>query len=279
MRIIYNNAAHYLHNLIVSLNRDPASFESWSCLHLHNHKKEVINKDIIAAINVLQFRIEGDLVIRNSDLFLIYRDQDSNAVNKIIAALNELLFSGIGGMGYYNLFHDYRIIKNLLRIEEGQELYTGGSHGKAVDFGEITALYDIFQTAKKLRQARSPQHVLIVEDDPVTRRAVSNIFKKDYALVTAQNAQEAITSYLLYAPDIVFLDIGLPDHSGYDVLRQIMTNDPNAYVVMFSSNSYLDNVTAALREGAFGFVAKPFSRERMASYILGSVSHHNKIYA
>jgi CheY-like chemotaxis protein len=143
-------------------------------------------------------------------------------------------------------------------------------------FGEIEALQDIFVEARQRRQARMPLHVMVVEDDPLTRRIVANAFKENYALITAATAEEAVVNYLLYAPDIVFLDIGLPDASGFDVLHQIITCDADAYVVMFSANSYLDNVTTAVSSGASGFVAKPFRHEKMRGYIQHSAHHHRK---
>lgn len=121
-----------------------------------------------------------------------------------------------------------------------------------------------------------PLHVMLVEDDPLTRRLVTGAFKENYALITAESAEEAVANYLLHAPDIVFLDIGLPDASGLQVLQSIMDSDPEAYVVMFSGNSYLDNVTTALGIGASGFVGKPFKKEKMRHYIEDSALHHNK---
>jgi DNA-binding NtrC family response regulator len=120
---------------------------------------------------------------------------------------------------------------------------------------------------------------MVVEDDPLTRRLVANAFKQDYALITAATAQEAVMNYLIHAPDIVFLDIGLPDANGFNVLHQIMTSDPDAYVVMFSGNSYLDNVTNALSNGAAGFISKPFKKDKMFQYIQESSRHHHKYCA
>lgn len=143
-------------------------------------------------------------------------------------------------------------------------------------FGEIGALQDLFLETKQRRRSRHPQYVMIVEDDPVTRRVVSQAFKENYAIISAQNAHEAVSNYLLHAPDVVFLDIGLPDANGFAVLKQIISCDPEAYVVMFSGNDYPDNIAQAFCEGAMGFVAKPFKKESLSHYIRGSVVHHRK---
>lgn len=146
-------------------------------------------------------------------------------------------------------------------------------------FGEINALRDIFTEAKKRRRGRSPAHVLLVEDDPLTRHIVSHSLKENYAMISACDAHEAVADYLLHAPDVVFLDIGLPDVNGFSVLDQLMTVDPDAFIVMFSSSSYPENVEKALNAGAKGFIAKPFKKEALQNYIQGSALHHHKSLA
>lgn len=144
------------------------------------------------------------------------------------------------------------------------------------DFGEIASLQEVFNEAKKRRKGRQPQYVMVVEDDPLTRRIISQAFKENYALINAQNAHEAVADYLLHAPDVVFLDIGLPDTSGFEVLDLLMACDPEAYIVMFSSNHYPENVSRAMKAGASGFIAKPFSKENLSGYIRSSAAHHHK---
>ena len=143
-------------------------------------------------------------------------------------------------------------------------------------FGEISSLQSVFSEAKKLRRARHPAHVLVVEDDPLTRRVVVSALGESHAMITEENARNAVASYLLHAPDVVFLDIGLPDVDGFSVLDQIMAIDPDAFVVMFSSHDDAQTIDKALKAGAKGFVSKPFKKETLRSYIQGSGAHHHK---
>lgn len=175
----------------------------------------------------------------------------------------------------YDVFHDWRAVRGLALSKAGAPK-PAAAKPPPRDFGEVSSLLEAFAEAKKLRKVRMPLHVMLVEDDPLTRRLVTGTFKEKYALITASHAEEAIANYLLHAPDIVFLDIGLPNASGMDVLHRIIESDPDAYVVMFSGNSYLDNVTSALEMGASGFVAKPFKKEKMQHYIQDSALHHRK---
>ncbi len=147
---------------------------------------------------------------------------------------------------------------------------------KAVDFGEINSLREIFEEAKDLRRVRFPAHVLVVEDDPITRRVVVGALGEAHAIITAETARNAIAGYLLHAPDIVFLDIGLPDVDGISVLAQIMRIDPDAFVVMFSSHDDEKTINESLSIGAKGFITKPFKKEMLSNYIHGSEIYHHK---
>lgn len=144
-------------------------------------------------------------------------------------------------------------------------------------FGEQASLQAICAEAKNMRRARNPAHVLIVEDDPITSRLVSYAFKETFATISARDAHEAVVHYLSHAPDIVFLDIGLPDVDGFLVLEQILTMDKEAFVVMFSSHNDPDTVIKSIKGGAKGFVPKPFKKEVLARYIQESAIHHHKL--
>lgn len=109
--------------------------------------------------------------------------------------------------------------------------------------------------------------VLLVEDDPVTRWMVRNALKQECEFASAGTGNKAFSMYSSFQPDIVFLDINLPDKNGYEILEWIMRNDPGACVVMFSSNDNMDNITSAMEEGASGFIAKPFAKDSLLHYI------------
>ena len=147
---------------------------------------------------------------------------------------------------------------------------------KPHNFGEIAALQELFEDARRRRQGRNPPQVMVVEDDHLTRRIVSGALKDSYAMISACDAREAVADYLMYAPDVVFLDIGLPDVDGFAVLDQIMLLDPEAFVVMFSSSDYAANVDRAYKAGAKGFIGKPFHKEELHNFIRGSAMHHHK---
>lgn len=287
MRIITeNNTENYIRSLAVAIGKDPVSMENWRCLHItYKGENQLAWNDAISQrLKDTHQDTDCDIVHCNdNDILLIsnslYADQLYEiACDFIETASNndhETKSETKTEMMIYDLFHDWSIIRDVLLSKAGEPslpVMRPVPH----NFGEISSLQEVFFDAKKRRKSRMPLHVMLVEDDPLTRRMVTSTFKENYALITAANAEEAVSNYLLHAPDIVFLDINLPDASGLSVLGQIMESDPEGYVVMFSGNDYLDNITTSLGTGASGFVAKPFKKDKMYHYIKESALHHSK---
>ena len=122
-------------------------------------------------------------------------------------------------------------------------------------------------TIAQRRAKRTHPIVLVAEDDLFSQVLVKKSLESDYMLCIAKDGQGAIMNYIKYAPDILFLDIELPDINGQDVLKIIKALDKDAYVVMFSGNGDRTNVITALDNGAQGFVGKPFTRDKLVQYI------------
>ena len=137
---------------------------------------------------------------------------------------------------------------------------------KKASFMDMPLSTELIATLGKRRYTRSALKILVVEDDPFSRKlihAVLNGHKVHYA----GDGTKAIQTYLQEAPDMVFLDINLPDVSGHDVLRKLLSVDPDTYVVMLSGNSQSENVLTAMKIGAKGFIGKPFTKDKLLQYI------------
>jgi two-component system chemotaxis response regulator CheY len=78
---------------------------------------------------------------------------------------------------------------------------------------------------------------------------------------------DAIDLFKQHIPDVVFLDIELPDADGQEILKQIRSIKSNAFVVMVSAHSAVDNVKYSLSQGASGFIVKPFSSKKIATIL------------
>ena len=117
------------------------------------------------------------------------------------------------------------------------------------------------------RENRQQPVVMIVEDDAFTRRLIESVLPKDYSFISLGDAKTMISQYAKSAPDIVFLDINLPDVTGHDLLERITAIDPMSYVIMLSGNADRGNIEKALQIGAKGFIGKPFTRDKLVQYL------------
>lgn len=123
------------------------------------------------------------------------------------------------------------------------------------------------------RAQRKSTLVLLVEDDPISMRLARRTLSADYQVVEAADGTAAREAYAFNAPTITFLDIGLPDISGHDVLKEIQILDASAYVVMLSANSYQKDIIKAMQSGAKGFICKPFTVAKLKHYIAQAESY------
>lgn len=125
----------------------------------------------------------------------------------------------------------------------------------------------LFAKVIEMRGKRNKPCILLVEDDPASLFLAKRALWQDFEVITASSGSEALAAYTASAPDLVFLDIGLPDTTGHRVLEKIVYLDPQASVVMLSGNSFRDEIVKAMKQGAKGFVGKPFSRAKLLHYI------------
>jgi two-component system chemotaxis response regulator CheY len=117
------------------------------------------------------------------------------------------------------------------------------------------------------RRSRTHVELMMIEDDAFSRRLVDNILQKKYRLTGLVDAIDALDIYARLAPDLLFLDINLPDVTGHELLECILKLDPDAHVIMLSGNSDQNNILQAMRMGAKGFIAKPFTKDKIIQTI------------
>ncbi len=109
--------------------------------------------------------------------------------------------------------------------------------------------------------------VLLVDDDPDFVDSTSIYLREDYHVTRAYSAAEAISAVRTDRPDIVLLDVMLPDASGIFVLNKIKAADPSLPVIIMTGHSTEDVAIRALRERADDYIRKGASIERIAGRI------------
>lgn len=155
-------------------------------------------------------------------------------------------------------FSEKKKIKNIVKKDIIASVTTDQTFG-ALDVNLISSL-------SMRRDMRNDTDIMVVEDDIFSQKLIQNALSH-YDVSFIEDGQGAVMNYVAKAPDVLFLDIGLPDIDGMTVLKKIFDIDPDAYVIMFSGNGSKENIMNALEIGAKGFVGKPFTKDKLFAYI------------
>ncbi|HAL02579.1 MAG TPA: response regulator [Lachnospiraceae bacterium] len=119
-----------------------------------------------------------------------------------------------------------------------------------------------------------PKKVLVCDDAQLTRKTLRTILEEGgYSVVgEAKDGLEAVSKYNELKPDIVFMDIIMPNMDGIEATNQILASDPDAMIIMCSSLSQQKKVVSAIKAGARDFIVKPFTAERVIESIRKNVN-------
>lgn len=111
--------------------------------------------------------------------------------------------------------------------------------------------------------------VLIIDDAAFMRISIKNMLTKNgYEVIgEAENGKIGVEKYKELSPDIVTMDITMPEMSGLDALKEIMKIDPGAQIIMVSAMGQETMVRDAIISGAKGFIVKPFKEDGIISAI------------
>jgi len=116
---------------------------------------------------------------------------------------------------------------------------------------------------------RQPVRYLIVDDSVFARKNLAKMIESFGGKVAAEAGDgcTAITEYDRVQPDIVLMDITMPQMEGIEAVEHIVRDHPEACIVMVSSVGYQDNILSALQKGARHFIQKPVKPEALYEII------------
>ncbi|EHM09605.1 response regulator with CheY-like receiver, AAA-type ATPase, and DNA-binding domains [Thermanaerovibrio velox DSM 12556] len=116
--------------------------------------------------------------------------------------------------------------------------------------------------------------VLIVDDAAFMRMMLKDILTKNGFEVVgeAENGKVAVQMYTELKPDVVTMDITMPEMDGLAAVKEIKQQDPNAKVVMVSAMGQQAMVIEAIRAGAADFIVKPFQPDRVLEALSKALS-------
>ncbi|GEM02296.1 two-component system, chemotaxis family, response regulator CheY [Halolactibacillus halophilus] len=107
--------------------------------------------------------------------------------------------------------------------------------------------------------------ILVTDDAAFMRMQLKNIFQSlgHEVVGEAENGQVAINMYNELKPDLVTMDITMPEMNGVEAVKNIKANDPGATIVMCSAMGQQQMVLEAIQAGAKDFIVKPFDQDRI----------------
>ena len=194
---------------------------------------------------------EGDLLICNSREILALVKTGKNAD---IGDLQKKLQSRFPGHGF--VLDVVETTKDgLMKIEmrfQNEKKISGNGGGDP----QISLML-------RVRQQRKSNVILIADDDLFMRSLVVKAMEPHGSVVALEDGANVVDTYLKILPDLLFLDIHLPVQSGSEILKEILIFDQDAYIVMLSADSAKENVINSRTSGAKGFIAKPFTKEKL----------------
>jgi len=102
--------------------------------------------------------------------------------------------------------------------------------------------------------------VLIIDDDPLIRKTLSgHLSKQGFDVQLAEEGEEGVRKFREFGPDVVILDVRLPDLDGLEVLRQIRDLNKKTYVLMMTAYDDMKTTVEAIKLGAFEYLVKPLN--------------------
>ena len=114
--------------------------------------------------------------------------------------------------------------------------------------------------------------ILIVDDEVGARESLKMVFKDDYEVLLAKNGEEALAKVSKYAPDIILLDIMLPDIDGLKVLEQIRQENKQIPVIMITATETAKTAVQAMKLGANEYFMKPFDVKELRLKVSHAIS-------
>ena len=122
------------------------------------------------------------------------------------------------------------------------------------------------------------KHLLIVDDDPAVRRSLTVALEGEGLRVTpAATAEEGLSLYLREMPDVMVLDLFLPDRHGLEVLKDVRAKDPEASVIVVTASDDVRDGVEAMKLGALEYLVKPYDLEALRVLIGRTVTRQREV--
>ncbi len=117
--------------------------------------------------------------------------------------------------------------------------------------------------------------ILIIDDEPVLQDVLATLLRREgFQVVQAGTAAEGLRLAEEHEIDLVLLDLMLPDRSGLEVLRELKQRSPELVIVVITAYSSVETAIAAMRDGAFHYIPKPFKNQEVILTVRKGLEQH-----
>ena len=125
----------------------------------------------------------------------------------------------------------------------------------------------------------APLRILVIDDEPPIRKLLRvGLSAHGYQIVEASNGKMALDRLSEQAPDLVILDLGLPDMEGHELLRTMRARNDSVPIVVLSSRDDETGKVQALDSGADDYVTKPFGMDELLARMRAALRHQLQIH-
>ena len=114
--------------------------------------------------------------------------------------------------------------------------------------------------------------ILFIDDDPQAQKTLKMVLSGKSTLISAYTGTQGLEMVRREGPDVVLLDINLPDRSGLEVLRDIRSRSQSPPVIMLTAVEIIETVVEAVRAGAIDYIVKPYTLKKLTAAIRQSLA-------
>ena len=120
----------------------------------------------------------------------------------------------------------------------------------------------------------NPPKILIIDDEPFLCEYLEEILTSHgYEIESGNDGRQALNCVIRTHFDVVLLDIGLPDMSGFEAMAQIHRQSPDTLVIMITGDATIESAVEALKSGAYNYLRKPFQATELLKTIKNALDY------
>ncbi|MBF0449257.1 MAG: response regulator [Candidatus Magnetomorum sp.] len=123
-----------------------------------------------------------------------------------------------------------------------------------------------------------PKKILFVDDEELVRDALSEYMtQQEYHVIQAANGYDGLSLYVSEKPDLVLVDIAMPEMDGLELTSRIIEQDPNAAIIVISGTGCVMDAIKALKLGAWDFILKPIQEMAILDHALSKAIERSSL--